>query len=134
MHTASATHARYTPPTGFFASARSAFNLCPQGFKFADWELRLRSRSLISDAGQEVGLTKTEFALLLVLLKRPRQIMSREQIMDMTQAEDEVFDRAIDVQMLRLRRKVEPSNRAPTLLKTKRGAGYFLDADVQVLA
>ncbi len=54
--------------------------------------------------------------------------------MDMTQAEDEIFDRAIDVQMLRLRRKVEPSNRTPTLLKTKRGAGYFLDADVQVLA
>ena len=81
-----------------------------------------------------MGLTKTEFALLLVLLKRPRQIMSREQIMDMTQAEDEIFDRAIDVQMLRLRRKVEPSNRTPTLLKTKRGAGYFLDADVQVLA
>lgn len=80
-----------------------------------------------------MGLTKSEFALLLALLKRPRQIMSREQIMDLTQAEDDVFDRAIDVQMLRLRRKVETSSRAPTLLKTKRGAGYFLDADVQVL-
>jgi membrane carboxypeptidase/penicillin-binding protein PbpC len=86
--------------------------LSPQGFKFADWELRLRSRSLISAAGHEVGLTKSEFALLLALLKRPRQIMSREQIMDLTQAEDDVFDRAIDVQMLRLRRKVEASSRA----------------------
>ena len=59
--------------------------------------------------------------------------MSREQIMDMTQAESDVFDRAIDVQMLRLRRKIEASSHAPALLKTKRGAGYFLDADVQVL-
>ena len=134
MHTASATHTRHTTSAGFCASTRSAFNLGPKGFKFADWELHLRSRSLIRDGGHEVGLTKTEFALLLALLKSPKQIMSREQIMDMTQAEDEVFDRAIDVQMLRLRRKIEASNRTPTLLKTKRGAGYFLDADVQVLA
>ena len=106
---------------------------CCRYFHIDKSELRLRTRSLISAAGHEVGLTKSEFALLLALLKRPKQIMSREQIMDMTQAEDTVFDRAIDVQMLRLRRKVETSGRSPTLLKTKRGAGYFLDADVQVL-
>lgn len=133
MHTSSASHSQASAAQAFFSCARPAFILSPQGFKFADWELRLRSRSLISAAGHEVGLTKSEFALLLALLKRPRQIMSREQIMDLTQAEDDVFDRAIDVQMLRLRRKVEASSRAPTLLKTKRGAGYFLDADVQVL-
>lgn len=134
MHTSSVTVSRNTAATGFFSSTRCAFNRGPQGFKFANWELRLRSRSLISDAGDEVNLTKTEFSLLLALLKCPKQIMSREQIMDMTQAEDEVFDRAIDVQMLRLRRKIETSARTPTLLKTKRGLGYFLDADVQVLA
>ena len=134
MYAASTQQFQKSSTANFFTTARSAFSMGPQGFRFAGWELRLRSRSLISDAGHEVGLTKTEFALLLALLKCPRQIMSREQIMDMTQAEDEVFDRAIDVQMLRLRRKVEPSNRAPMLLKTKRGAGYFLDADVQVLA
>jgi len=133
MHTSSASHSQASAAQAFFSCARPAFTLSPQGFKFADWELRLRSRSLISAAGHEVGLTKSEFALLLALLKRPRQIMSREQIMDLTQAEDDVFDPAIDVQMLRLRRKVEASSRAPTLLKTKRGAGYFLDADVQVL-
>lgn len=134
MHTSSAGYSRSSVSAAFFSATRSAFNLGPQGFKFAGWELRLRSRSLISNAGHEVGLTKTECALLLALLKCPKQIMSREQIMDMTKAEDEVFDRAIDVQMLRLRRKIEASNRTPTLLKTKRGAGYFLDADVQVLA
>ena len=121
-------------PSHFFSSARSAFSLGPQGFRFAGWELRLRSRNLISPDGKEVGLTKTECALLQALLHRPRQIMSREQIMDMTQTEADVYDRAIDVQMLRLRRKVEASSHAPALLKTKRGAGYFLDADVQVLA
>ena len=134
MHTSSASHSHTSAAQAFFASARSAFHLGPQGFRFAHWELRLRSRRLISDTGYEVGLTKTEFSLLLALLKRPKQIMSREQIMDMTQAEDDVFDRAIDVQMLRLRRKIEISSHAPTLLKTKRGAGYFLDADVQVLS
>jgi DNA-binding response OmpR family regulator len=133
MHTSSASHSQVSAAHAFFCGTRPAFSLNPQGFKFADWELRLRSRSLISASGHEVGLTKSEFALLLALLKRPRQIMSREQIMDMTQAEDTVFDRAIDVQMLRLRRKIETSSRTPTLLKTKRGAGYFLDADVQVL-
>ncbi len=133
MHTSSASHLPVSAAQAFFSCARPAFSLNPQGFRFAGWELRLRTRSMISAAGHEVGLTKSEFALLLALLKRPKQIMSREQIMDMTQAEDTVFDRAIDVQMLRLRRKVETSGRSPTLLKTKRGAGYFLDADVQVL-
>lgn len=132
MQTTSIGHSAFASQV-FYTSARSAFNLGPQGFRFAHWELRLRSRSLISDAGHEVGLTKTELSLLLALLKFPKQIMSREQIMDMMNAQDDVFDRAIDVQMLRLRRKIEASNRAPTLLKTKRGAGYFLDADVQVL-
>ena len=132
MQTTSIGHSAFASQA-FYTSARSAFNLGPQGFRFAHWELRLRSRSLISDAGHEVGLTKTELSLLLALLKFPKQIMSREQIMDMMNAQDDVFDRAIDVQMLRLRRKIEESNRAPTLLKTKRGAGYFLDADVQVL-
>ena len=80
-----------------------------------------------------MSLTKTECALLQVLLHCPRQIMSREQIMDMTHTEANVFDRAVDVQMLRLRRKVEACGNAPALLRTKRGAGYFLDADVQVL-
>lgn len=132
MQTTSIGHSAFASQA-FYTSARTAFNLGPQDFRFAHWELRLRSRSLISDAGHEVGLTKTELSLLLALLKFPKQIMSREQIMDMMNAQDDVFDRAIDVQMLRLRRKIETSNRAPTLLKTKRGAGYFLDADVQVL-
>lgn len=133
MYHASAQHFQPPSTTNFFTAARSAFSLAPQGFRFAGWELRLRSRRLISTEGKEVALTKTECALLQALLYRPRQVLSREQIMDVTQSEDDIYDRAIDVQMLRLRRKVETSSHAPALLKTKRGAGYFLDADVQVL-
>ncbi|MDR2298783.1 MAG: winged helix-turn-helix domain-containing protein [Comamonas sp.] len=132
MHTTQ--HFQQAPALpSFFTVTSSAFSLGPRGFRFAGWELRLRSRRLISPEGKEVSLTKTECTLLQVLLHRPRQIMSREQIMDMAQTETSVFDRAVDVQMLRLRRKVETSGNAPALLKTKRGAGYFLDADVQVL-
>ena len=133
MFKSAASHSLSSATSAFFSSARTAFNLAPQGFKFANWELQLRSRSLTNSTGQKVSLTKTECALLLALLKRPRQIMSREEIMDMTETEDEVYDRAVDVQILRLRRKVEGGNSAPALLKTKRGAGYFLDADVQIL-
>ncbi|MEG0200575.1 MAG: winged helix-turn-helix domain-containing protein [Comamonas sp.] len=104
-----------------------------KGFRFAGWELHTRSRKLRSCDGQEVGLTKTEYALLLILLKHPRKIMSRDSIMDMTQAEDKTYDRAIDVQILRLRRKIESRKGAPVLLKTKRSAGYFLDTEVQPL-
>ena len=68
MHTSSASHSQASAAQAFFSCARPAFTLSPQGFKFADWELRLRSRSLISAAGHEVGLTKSEFALLLALL------------------------------------------------------------------
>ena len=133
MYAASTQQFQKSSTANFFTTARSAFSMGPQGFRFAGWELRLRSRSLTSPEGKEVGLTKTECALLQALLHRPRQVLSREQIMDVTQTEDDVYDRAIDVQMLRLRRKVETSSHAPALLKTKRGAGYFLDADVQIL-
>lgn len=119
--------------SAFFTAPRNPFTQGPKGFRFASWVLHLRSRSLKGNQGQEVSLTKTEFALLLALLKKPQQVMSREQIMDMIQAEDEIFDRAIDVQILRLRRKIEAPTQAPSLLKTKRGQGYFLDAEVQLL-
>ena len=117
MFKSAASHSLSSATNAFFNSARTAFNLAPQGFKFANWELQLRSRSLTNSTGQKVSLTKTECALLLALLKRPRQIMSREEIMDMTETEDEVYDRAVDVQILRLRRKVEGSNSAPALLR-----------------
>lgn len=119
---------------GYFSAARSAFNPAPRGFRFAGWELRLRTRHLVAASGQEVRLSKTEFALLLALLEHPKQILSREQLMDLTQADADIYDRAIDVQVMRLRRKLEAQRGAPDLLRTRRGLGYFLDAEVQPLA
>lgn len=117
----------------FFPSHALPISFAPQRFKFSGWELHTRSRSLRGAEGQQVSLTKTECTLLMVLLKHPRQVMSRDAIMDMTRSEVEIFDRAIDVQILRLRRKIERRQGAPSLLRTKRGAGYFLDTEVQPL-
>lgn len=103
----------------------------PRGYRFRGWELNLNNRKLLSPEGAHVKLTKTEFELLLTFLAQPQKIMSREQILDSTRALDEIYDRAIDVQILRLRRKIEVKPRTPAILKTVRGAGYYFDGRVE---
>lgn len=105
----------------------------PRGYRFRGWELNLNSRKLLSPEGAHVKLTKTEFELLLAFLAQPQKIMSREQILDSTRALDEIYDRAIDVQILRLRRKIEVKPRTPAILKTVRGAGYYFDGRVELV-
>ena len=103
-------------------------------YRFASWELSMRTRRLTSPAGDEVLLTAGEFNLLTAFLRSPQQVLSREQLLLATRMHDEeVFDRSIDVQILRLRRKLEPDPTAPTLLKTERGAGYVLATPVDTL-
>ena len=100
-------------------------------FHFAGWQLDTGRRRLIANDGREVPLTAGDFALLLAFLKAPRQILSREQLLAASRLhEDEVFDRSIDVQILRLRRKLETNPSAPELITTERGAGYMLTAEV----
>jgi two-component system, OmpR family, response regulator len=102
-------------------------------YRFAGWELNLRTRRLTSPAGTPVGLTIGEFSLLTAFLRSPQQVLSREQLLAATRLHDEeVFDRSIDVQILRLRRKLEIDSSAPDLIKTERGAGYVFAAPVQV--
>jgi two-component system, OmpR family, response regulator len=102
-------------------------------YRFAGWELNLRTRRLTSPTGTSVGLTIGEFSLLSAFLRSPQQVLSREQLLTATHLHDEeVFDRSIDVQILRLRRKLEIDPSAPELIKTERGAGYVFDAPVQV--
>jgi two-component system OmpR family response regulator len=102
-------------------------------FRFAGWELSLRTRRLTSPAGTPVGLTIGEFSLLTAFLKAPQQVLSREQLLAATRLHnEEVFDRSIDVQILRLRRKLEIDSSAPELIKTERGVGYVFAAPVQV--
>jgi DNA-binding response OmpR family regulator len=103
-------------------------------YRFAGWELNLRTRRLTSPTGARVALTIGEFSLLAAFLRSPQQVLSREQLLAATRLHDEeVFDRSIDVQILRLRRKLEADASAPELVKTERGVGYVFDAPVQVL-
>ena len=107
----------------------------PQAFRFGGWELDLRSRRLTSNDGERVELTHAEFALLAAFLGAPERILSREQLLELSRGNDEnVFDRSIDVQILRLRRKIESDPSRPKLIRTERGAGYFFNAQVEVVA
>ena len=99
-------------------------------YRFADWELSTGTRRLMSPKGERVELTNGEYALLLTFLKAPRQILSRDQLLEGGRLHDDIYDRSIDVQILRLRRKIESDPNEPKLIKTERGAGYMFDCDV----
>ncbi|MBM6552386.1 response regulator [Marinomonas ostreistagni] len=98
---------------------------------FGQWTLDLTSRQLRNQAGEEVTLTLGEFSLLETLATRPDRVLSREQIIDMSRGlETEVFDRTVDVLILRLRRKLEHNPKAPEFIKTQRGLGYLFQGPV----
>jgi two-component system, OmpR family, response regulator len=102
-------------------------------YRFAGWELNLRIRRLAAPSGEVVPLTKGELALLTAFLQAPQRVLSREHLLAASRVHDnEVFDRSIDVQILRLRRKLEADPSAPALIKTERGAGYIFSAPVEV--
>ncbi len=106
----------------------------PRGLRFAGWELDLRSRRLISGSGERAELTRAEFALMRVLLAAPRRVLTREQLIELSRGyDDDVFDRSVDVQILRLRRKLEAEPSRPQLIRTERGLGYFFDARVDAV-
>ncbi len=105
-----------------------------RALRFSGWELNLRTRQLSSADGERVELTQSDFALLSAFLGAPQRILSREQLLELSRGhDDEVFDRSIDVQILRLRRKLESNPSRPELIKTERGAGYFLNARVEAI-
>lgn len=106
----------------------------PRALRFGEWELDTRSRRLTSSAGERVELTHAEFALLSAFLGAPERILSREQLLELSRGNDEnAFDRSIDVQILRLRRKIESDPSRPKLIRTERGTGYFFNAQVEVV-
>ncbi|WP_263771622.1 response regulator [Propionivibrio soli] len=105
-----------------------------RAFRFAGWELNLRTRRLTSPSGAVVELSNGEFSLLSALCRAPQRILSRDQLLSMSRLhEGEVYDRTIDVQVRRLRLKVESDPANPLLILTERGAGYRLAADVETL-
>ena len=100
--------------------------------RFAGWTLDLTARLLTDPQGQPVSLTNAEFTLLEALAAAPRRVLSREQLLERTHSfEADVFDRTIDVLILRLRRKIETNPHAPKLIRTERGAGYVFDTAVE---
>lgn len=98
--------------------------------RFAGWSLDLLHRHLLDPLGVEVALSTMEFRLLCAFLERPNQVLSRDDLLDLSRRDNVSFDRSIDSQISRLRRKLEDDPRHPTLLKTIWGDGYLLAATV----
>lgn len=119
---------RRARPASEVAAAKS------QVFGFDDFNIDLSSRQLRGRDGRDIPLTTGEFELLQALLKHPRQVLSRDQLMNNIHGRDSgPFDRAIDVQIGRLRRKLQDDPSDPRLIKSVRGAGYLFAADVRRL-
>lgn len=103
-------------------------------FLFAGWRLDLRARRLLAPDGNEVALTGGEFDLLSVFVQHPGRVLSRDFLLERTRGREAApFDRTIDVQIGRLRKKLEADPQAPQLLKSVRSAGYLLVPQVQGL-
>jgi DNA-binding response OmpR family regulator len=103
------------------------------GYRFGGWRLERRLRRLTNPEGAPVALTKSEYALLVAFLDAPQRPLTREQLMQATRMHEDVFDRSIDVQVLRLRRKLEPEPTAPRVILTERGIGYVFASPVEPL-
>jgi DNA-binding response OmpR family regulator len=105
-----------------------------RAFRFAGWELNLRTRRLSRPDGAAVDLSKGQYSLLVAFCGAPQRVLSRDQLLNLSRLHGaEVFDRNIDVQILRLRRLIEDDPAQPQLIVTERGAGYLLTAPVEVL-
>lgn len=112
----------------------SAGTLSGRSVAFAQWVLDTDRRVLVSKDGRDTPLTTSEFKLLTVFLERPRLVLNRDQLLDLTSARSaRAFDRTIDNQVSRLRRKIESNPEQPEIISTVRGGGYCLSVDVSEL-
>src|SRR5579862_8629465 len=100
--------------------------------RFAGWHLDLSSRELYSPSGEEVRLTTGEFDLLAAFVNNANQVLSRDRLLDLARKREAgPFDRTIDVQVGRLRRKLEDDPQRPSMIKTVRGTGYIFTPTVE---
>jgi two-component system, OmpR family, response regulator len=105
-----------------------------RAYRLPGWELNLRTRRLTAENGTETTLSNGEFNLLAALLATANRIVSRDQLIELSRRYDnEVYDRAIDVQILRLRRKIEPDPAEPRIIVTERGVGYRIAVPVEAV-
>jgi len=100
-------------------------------YRFGEWQLDRRARRLSGLDGKPIVLTKSEYTLLTVFLDSPQRTLSREQLLQATRIHEDIFDRSIDVQVLRLRRKLETDPSSPRIIRTERGIGYIFDLPVE---
>ncbi len=101
--------------------------------RFAGWQLDLGRRRLESPDQMIVDLTTGEYELLIAFAEHPRRVLTRNQLLDLTRGRDaNPFDRSIDVQVSRIRRKIEDDAKSPALIVTVRGDGYMFTPEVEV--
>lgn len=104
-------------------------------YEFEGWQLDPLKRRLVDPEGTIVPISSAEFRLLAAFLDHPRQVLDRDRLLDMVQGrEAHLFDRAVDNQVSRLRRKMETDSRDPKLIQTVWGGGYRLATDVRRVA
>jgi two-component system OmpR family response regulator len=100
--------------------------------RFGHWKLHVARRELVGEDGVAIPLSTTEFLLLGALLDHPKMVLNRDQLLDLTRGRSaNVFDRSIDNQVSRLRKKIEADPKEPSLIKTVWGGGYMLAAEVE---
>src|SRR5579862_480173 len=109
----------------------------PEGiraYRFDGWELNLNTRRLTARDGRAVRLSNGEFSLLVVLLGSPNRILSRDQLLNMSRLHnDDVYNRSVNTQVMRLRRKLESDRAKPCYIRTERGVGYRFGVPVEIV-
>jgi two-component system, OmpR family, response regulator len=102
--------------------------------RFGGWQLNRRTRQFMAPTGISVALTKSEYALLIAFVDAPQRPLTREYLLQATRVHEDAFDRTIDVQILRLRRKLEIEASEPPIIQTVRGVGYIFAQSVERVA
>ena len=109
----------------------------PEGiraYRFDGWEMNLNTRRLKDPDGKPVRLSNGEFSLLVVLLGAANRVLTRDQVLDMSRLHsDDVYNRSVNTQIMRLRRKLETDPANPRYIQTERGAGYVFSARVETI-
>jgi two-component system OmpR family response regulator len=101
------------------------------GYRFDGWLLERRGRKLVDPNAVTVSLSKGEYALLLAFLETPQRTLTREHLLQATRVHEDIFDKSVDVQVLRLRRKLEIDPSMPRMIRTERGVGYIFAVPVE---
>jgi len=104
-----------------------------QLLKFGDWRLDTLARELVDSSGTIVALSGAEYRLLRVFLDHPQRVLTRDQLLNLTQGRDaDVFDRSIDLLVSRLRQRLQEDSRGPRYIKTLRSEGYIFSSVVEL--